>query len=253
LIEAEKGRTAAKVRASLRAAFETALKSGSDAAVPASFAAFGIQVNPVAATASLSQFNATGDRTLDADELRGYIKALRVLEHPAKRCALLAQLYLGGQRTDQLIRVTRADVDLNAKTIRLYDPKGRRQQPRVHVLPMTPTVLSIVRERIADGMEPDARLFPVANNGKRALSAVVGAISDGMKSSRGTFQLRDIRRTCETMMAAIGVSKDIRAQIQSHGLGGVQALHYDRHDYATEKSEALGKWGRHLQKVAGKR
>jgi integrase len=162
-------------------------------------------------------------------------------------------LYLGGQRTDQLIRVTRADVDLNAKTIRLYDPKGRRQQPRVHVLPMTPTVLSIVRERIADGMAPDARLFPVANNGKRALSAVVGAISDGMKSPRGTFQLRDIRRTCETMMAAIGVSKDIRAQIQSHGLGGVQALHYDRHDYAPEKSEALTKWGRHLQKVAGKR
>jgi len=43
-------------------------------------------------------------------------------------------------------------------------------------------------------------------------------------------------------MAALGVSTDVRAQIQSHGLGGIQARHYDRHDYMQEKRAALALW-----------
>ena len=73
------------------------------------------------------------------------------------------------------------------------------------------------------------------------------------KELREGFELRDIRRTCETMLAALGVSSDIRAQIQSHGLGGVQARHYDRHNYMEEKRATLEKWNRHLDKlIAGK-
>jgi hypothetical protein len=33
----------------------------------------------------------------------------------------------------------------------------------------------------------------------------------------------------------MGVSRDIRAQLLSHGISGVQAQHYDRHDYLKEK------------------
>lgn len=43
----------------------------------------------------------------------------------------------------------------------------------------------------------------------------------------------------ETRLAAEGVHMDVRAQLQSHGLGGVQARHYDRHDYLDEKRAAL--------------
>jgi len=49
----------------------------------------------------------------------------------------------------------------------------------------------------------------------------------------------DLRRTVETRLAAARVGSDIRAQLQSHGLGGVQARHYDRHDYLAEKRAAL--------------
>ena len=54
-------------------------------------------------------------------------------------------------------------------------------------------------------------------------------MSQGLCASR--FHHQDLRRTAETRMAEIGISKDIRAQIQSHGLGGVQARHYDMYDY----------------------
>ncbi len=64
---------------------------------------------------------------------------------------------------------------------------------------------------------------------------------------REPFQLRDIRRTCETRLAAMGVSKDVRAQLQSHGLGGIQGRHYDKHDYLAEKSAALAAWAKFLE------
>jgi hypothetical protein len=48
-------------------------------------------------------------------------------------------------------------------------------------------------------------------------------------------------------MAALKISRDVRAQLQSHGLGGVQARHYDRHSYFAEKKQALQKWAKHLK------
>ncbi len=37
----------------------------------------------------------------------------------------------------------------------------------------------------------------------------------------------------------MGFHSDVRAQLQSHGLSGVQVRHYDRYDYLTEKRDAL--------------
>ncbi len=70
-------------------------------------------------------------------------------------------------------------------------------------------------------------------------------MSQGLCASR--FHHQDLRRTAETRMAEIGISKDIRAQIQSHGLGGVQARHYDMYDYVPEKRKALAQWQAYLQ------
>jgi len=52
------------------------------------------------------------------------------------------------------------------------------------------------------------------------------------------------------MLAGLGVSRDIRAQLLSHGISGVQAQHYDRHEYLKEKHGALLKWERLLNRIA---
>jgi hypothetical protein len=49
-----------------------------------------------------------------------------------------------------------------------------------------------------------------------------------------TFVLR-----CEARLAAFKVRPYIRAQVQSHGLTGVQAMSYDMRDYYDEKLDAL--------------
>jgi hypothetical protein len=59
--------------------------------------------------------------------------------------------------------------------------------------------------------------------------------------SKNPFTLADLRRTVETRLAGMGVSKDHRAYLQSHGLSGVQTRHYDRHEYEMEKRDALKK------------
>jgi hypothetical protein len=64
------------------------------------------------------------------------------------------------------------------------------------------------------------------------------------------FHAQDLRRTAETRMAELGVSKDTRAQIQSHGLGGVQTRHYDMYDYLPEKRVALERWQAYLENCA---
>jgi hypothetical protein len=51
---------------------------------------------------------------------------------------------------------------------------------------------------------------------------------------------RDISRSIETRLQALGVSREIGSQRLSHGrTSGVQHKHYDRHDYLTEKADAL--------------
>jgi len=84
------------------------------------------------------------------------------------------------------------------------------------------------------------------------ISALVASISLAMvreKEARVAFQLRDLRRTAETMLASLGASRDIRSQVQSHGLGGVQQRHYDRHEYSNEKRATLELWASHLERL----
>ena len=74
------------------------------------------------------------------------------------------------------------------------------------------------------------------------LAATVSKIAEEMvkgHESRFSFIPSDIRRTIETVFASKGISRDIRAQIQSNGLSGVQVRHYDRHDYRDEKRRVL--------------
>ena len=265
LTQAGKGRTAGKLRSYLRAAYSLALKSKTDPDAPLEMRRFRITSNPIASISALSKYSRARDRVLNAEELAFFVERLR--EEPAsiKTDAIMLGLMLGGQRPSQLLRARLVDLDLSAGTLTLKDPKGARQQPRVHVLPLTAATTAICRrlaERSVSLAEEDLKgpspmLF--TSDGKRPLrietvSAVVTAIVDAMMKARELrerFEMRDLRRTCETMLAAMGVSSDVRAHLQSHGLGGVQTRHYDRHSYMDEKRKALELWegrlGQHLE------
>ena len=266
LTGAGKGRTAGKLRSYLRAAYSLAMRAMTDPDAPLVMRTFGISTNPVASIGALSKYNRTRDRTLSAEELSQFLRRLQSLSDTPKRDLILLCLQLGGQRPTQLLRVRLVDLDLNARTITLCDPKGARTQPRTHVLPVPDAPVSILSNLVdratalptnGDGKSP--LLF--TSDGHRGLrvetvSALVNSLASEMlttKELREGFELRDLRRTCETMLAALGVSSDIRAQVQSHGLGGVQARHYDRHSYMAEKRVTLETWNQHLHALVSGR
>jgi integrase len=256
LIDAGKGRTAAKLRAYLRAAFGLAMRAGLDPTLPEALTAFDIQSNPADRLPSLAQFSKALDRALTLPELHAFWRRVDAAADGPARDALIACMYLGGQRPTQLLRVTPQLVDVSGATLTLLDPKGRNRHanPRRHVLPIHEDLMPVIRRRLAQTQGVESPLF--STNGrvslrKETVAALVEEIEKAMLAAdeleRGPFSMRDLRRTAETQMAALGISSDVRAQIQSHGLGGIQARHYDRHDYMPEKRAALDQWSRRFR------
>lgn len=253
LIDRTAGRTAAKLRSYLRAAFAEALAAeGSLSALDG----FNLTNNPAALVSAkkLSAFNKARERTLTETELRIFLERLE--KYPGtKRDAILLSLYLGGQRSEQLLRLRPVDVDLDARELTLHDGKGARQQARLHLLPITERAAEIVAKLLKTNGDKE---FVFTLDGKKHISKgllqkdVVKVIAAKMvedKISPMLFQYSDIRRTSETMMARMGISKETRAHILSHGLGGVQNQHYNKHDYYDEKLNALIAWDAKLKEI----
>ncbi len=255
LIDAGKGRTAAKLRAYLRAAFSVAMRAGLDPTVPGEFSAFDVKVNQLERLPSLARYSRALDRALTLPELLAFWQRLQVLPPGAAKDAVTAAMLLGGQRPSQLLRVTAGDVDATAGTIVLRDIKGRNRHatPRRHVLPIVDELTPLIERRLMLCTGAEAPLF--SSNGKVALrketagqlvTDLCAAMTSAGEIEQGAFSMRDLRRTAETHMAALGINSDTRAQIQSHGMGGIQQRHYDRHDYMEEKRSALMHWARRL-------
>lgn len=255
LTERGTGRVAGKLRSYLHAAYAQAVRAEFDPAAPSDLLHFGIVTNPVAATASLSGFTRARDRVLSEAELRGFWLGLDRTS-PLVGDTLRLALLLGGQRLSQLLRARLADVDLAARTLTLYDPKGRRKQPRAHVLPLTDGAREIL-ERLTGTAAALRSEVVFSGDGRRPMRletlshAVRGISSDllGRGAVTAPFRLQDLRRTAETALAGLGISSDVRAQILSHGLSGVQIRHYDKHGYAPEKTAALQRWERRLREI----
>jgi integrase len=118
-------------------------------------------------------------------------------------------------------------------------------QARIHDVPLLPEAAAAL-EAMQGGVHGDY-VFTVTQGLQGASYGVVQnrvrdvctAMQEAGELEGGTFTPGDLRRTVETRLAAAGVSLEIRAQLQSHGLGGIQAKHYDRHDYIAEKHGAL--------------
>jgi len=237
--ESGKLRTAGILRNYLVAAFNAARKAPFDSGISSDLIQFEITTNPAEIIPAIAVNK--GERNLTPDELRTYLEALG---DDGAGQALRVALFAGGQRMAQLLRAKVSDYDPVTSTLRLWDGKGKRQTAREHLLPLGPMAVTVIERLITTQAKADESLFGVS---ERTVGNRVSSISDAMPGA--AFDLRDIRRTCETMLAGMGVSKDIRAQLLSHGISGVQSQHYDRHDYWQEKRAALLAWEARIEEI----
>lgn len=240
VLESGKTRTAGILRNYLVAAYNAARRAPFNPQESSALIKFEITTNPAEVVTAIPV--SEGERCLNAEELKLYLEALG--DAPVDQL-LKAHLYAGGQRMAQLARAKVSDYNAETETVRLLDPKGRRKTPRVHFLPLAQKGAAIV-SALAEAKKgtPEAKLFGAS---ERAAGNRVSEIATALQIH--SFDLRDLRRTCETMLVAMGITKETRAQLLSHGLGGVQDKHYDRHSYTDEKHGALEAWESRLDEI----
>lgn len=235
--EAGKGRTAGMLRNCITAAYNAARRAPFDSSMPSSMIEFEVSTNPAEVVPTIPVNR--GSRVLSVLELKAYMAGLG---DDAAGQALRVALYSGGQRAAQLLRATPGDFDADTGTLRLWDTKGKRSLPREHLIPLGPKAVKIVCA-LSAGKQDNDSLFGVQSQ------TIGNRVSELSAKCSAPFDLRDIRRTVETQLAGMGIHKDTRAQLLSHGISGVQAAHYDRHEYFNEKRSALIAWERRLEEI----
>jgi integrase len=240
-------------RSYLRAAFAHGAEADHDPRTIASDGVlFGIKYNPVATVPRIEEYENVGDRTLSEEELRAYWKGLDALR-PVQQATLRFLLAMACQRPTQLLRAKWPSFSFDDETLLLLDRKGRGGA-RDHLLPLTDFALEQLKplRKLNKGAPT-----PFTTDGKRhmvlsTLSNCVTDVSTALTKEHQypPFTQRDLRRTCETMLQRLGIDKEVRSHVLSHGRSeGVQGKHYERHDFLDEKRVALDKWADHLKRI----
>ena len=214
---------------------------------------FKLSGNPVTLIPRIDEFEGARDRVLTDDEFRQVWLGLDQLR-PEVAMSFRCSILLGGQRFRQLLRATWGDYDAARRLLQIEDSKGKRRVPVPHRLPVSDRVAQIIEcLRVLNGRGTyifsatagrspvHAATLSIAFAGLRETVAVSG---DG---SAPSMQARDLRRSIETRLQSLGVSRDIRAQLLSHGrTSGVQQRHYEHHDFLAEKAASLALLESHL-------
>jgi integrase len=162
----------------------------------------------------------------------------------------LKLLLLTGQRRGEVAGMRRDELDLDKRTWSL--PGSRTKNGRPHLVPLSDQVLSIITAVTPIGCDYSFTFtgdVPIAT-----LSDCKRRLDKRMKPAT-RWCMHDLRRTCATGMADIGVQPHIIEAVLNHASGhksGVAGT-YNRSTYAAEKAEALQRWADHVEAlVAGR-
>lgn len=237
-----------KVRAYLHAAFQYGLTAEHSLA-RTSRKSFALEMNP-AAMLPKEHKSQPGRRALTDPELRQFWQTITETEGVGPIMARLFQFVIatGGQRIDQIAREPWASYDLEARTLRLIDAKGRGGVRREHLVPLTDRALAILAEvHRVNGNSA----WPWTTTGKKPITVTspVHAVADWLRSKHAAineqriphFTPRDLRRTCTQLMQRHGVDDRLSDLLQSHGQTGVVGQHYRNSPeaYLPEKRRAI--------------
>jgi hypothetical protein len=243
VVQAGSAREADKLRSYLRSAYAAAIAARFDPLRSQELRSLNIRSNPAVDIQSLTVGSGTRDRALSVSELRSYWKRISHADDIGS-AVLRFHLITGAQRIEQLARALSSDIDKDLSCLVLKDGKGRRKSPRLHLVPLLPSAIDALAA-MQTSLGPYVVSVTHGESGaayssvRARLKSVVSDMLDAGELEQGPFTVGDIRRTVETRLAAAKVPKDVRAHLQSHGLGGVQSRNYDRYDYMLEKRDAL--------------
>lgn len=249
--DAGKPRQADKVRSYIRTAFSEAINARGDVNMPESMRRLKVTSNPARDLRKVKGSSQAKDRALSLAEFQAYWRHVQELPEPKRSLAMLHVL-TGGQRQQQLARVTLADIDRDAPSMMIWDNKGRRTEPRRHIVPLLPKALKAIDNITGSGdfvVSCDGGKTPIHNAYLNDIAKdICRKMKDAGELEGAPFTAGTIRATIETRLIAkpYSVSSDVLAHLLSHGMGGIQQRHYQHHSFFEEKLDALNKLQRML-------
>jgi integrase len=183
------------------------------------------------------------DRVLDDGELRKVWAASGELGHPY--AGIVRLLVLTGQRRGEIGDLRWSEVDLENRLLRL--PRERTKNGRAHDVPLSPAALAIIAG-LPKLVEVE-RVFTI----RRRPIASFSRMKEQLDARSGVtdWTLHDIRRTVASGLQRLGVRLEVTESVLNHAsgsTGGIVGI-YQRHDYATEKRDALQRWADHVDAV----
>jgi integrase len=184
---------------------------------------------------------ASRDRVLTDEELARILRGARQIGGPYG--AIIEFLILTGQRREEVARMTWDEVHLERRIWQL--PARRTKNGKDHVVHLSPEALSILgrlKQHEAFVFCVGKRPFQDFSRHKRKLDLICGV---------SNWRLHDLRRTCVSGMAALGIAPHVADKILNHQSGtisGVAAV-YQRHEFFAERKAALMLWGSHVGSI----
>jgi integrase len=194
------------------------------------------------------------DRVLSADEVRWFWQGAASLGGSV--AAMLKLLLLTGQRLNEVGGMRYSELSDDGATWAL--PGERTKNGRGHVVPLPPAARALVAGVpkldgvdyvfvSASGRTPLTGTTHV----KQALDA--GMLAAAKKEKRNAviapWRLHDLRRSCATGMAGIGIAPHVIEAVLNHVSGakaGVAGI-YKVYAYGAEKKAALERWAAHVE------
>lgn len=165
-------------------------------------------------------------------------------------CALLLSL---GVRKSELTEATWNEFDLQGKT--WYLPSERSKSGAAIDIPLPDSSIEWLKELKvrslgSDYVFPNRRASKMPHMGKDTLNRAISKLF-GREPGRAVqpenkmgdlehFTVHDLRRTCRSLLASIGIPGYVAERCLNHALKGVEGI-YNRHDYFDERRDALNK------------
>lgn len=140
-------------------------------------------------------------------------------------------------------------------------PGGRTKNGRDHLIPLPPLARGTVIELLETIGPGEQFLFPTRSRDRsgpirgNTLTQAMDFFSkrvDGHDASSWKAEPptpHDLRRTLETRLAKLRIPKEIRDRVLNHVPSDVGSKHYNLHDYADEKRDALTHWSAALSSI----
>ena len=181
------------------------------------------------------------DRALNDDELRSEMLAADQIGWPFG--PLIQLLALTGQRRDEVGRMRWSEVDI--KKCLWVLPLGRTKTGQAaHEVPLSTAPIEILKKipRVA-GSD-----LVFSTNGSTAASGFSKAkrrIDTLLPPDTPHWTLHDLRRTCASGMARLGINLPVIEKVLNHSSGSFAGIVgvYQKHSFADEKRAALEAWG----------